>query len=408
MAGARKAASVKRAFNDDPAWPRALARLLAGESIRSIAATLGTNPRRLRRAFARAGVRVAGANVDRAGVPALSSFRARLGREPDGQIAKEAGVTPQAVQGERRRLGIGPFKPAPLMRLSAEERSWIVGADVSQSLPRRRRSDEVAPAVVVRKPSRDSTPSPSAKAESPGGSAPRMVLTYRPADPLPPPADGPARRPLLSADWREERRQELERLIRGTQHNRSDRTRIIRAETPMLEPTAPREASPVRRVRTPAWRAADPAALEALAAEAAAEAARVEAAAEAARVAEQAARVESTRIAEERALAARVAHAELQAELQAAAAQATVEARLDAELRTALAQEAAWATATRPSSPAVPGHAEAWPSLPSWAVHAEGLNEIVYVHAADLLSAIAAAAAALPQDQFPIVAVEAA
>lgn len=404
MAGARKAASVKRAFNDDPSWPRALARLLAGESIRSIAATLGTNPRRLRRAFARAGVRVAGANVDRAGVPALSSFRARLGHEPDGRIAKEAGVTPQAVQGERRRLGIAPFKPAPLMRLSAEERSWIVGADVSHSIPRRRRSDEVAPAVVVRKPARESSASAETKSGTPSGSAPRMVLTYRPADPLPPPADGPARRPLLSADWREERRQELERLIRGTQHNRSDRTRIVRAETPMLEPTAPREAAPVRRARTPAWRAADPAALEALAAEAAAEAARVQAATEAARVAEQAARAESARITEERAQAARTAHAEL----QAAAAQTTVEAHLDTEMSGATAPEAAWATATRPSAPVGPSHADVWPSLPTWAVHAEGLNEIVYVLAADLLGAIAAASAALPQDQFPIVAVEAA
>jgi len=93
-------------------WPIVLRQHEQG-SIRQLARRFGTNPRRLRRGLARCAVRIAGASVTDEGLPALQAFRERLGQEPDGVIASEAGVTVEAVKGERRRLGIEPYRMKP-------------------------------------------------------------------------------------------------------------------------------------------------------------------------------------------------------------------------------------------------------------------------------------------------------
>jgi hypothetical protein len=382
MARARKAKAAKGAFNDDPRWEETVRRLLAGEPIRQIAASLKTKPRRLRRAFARAGVRAAGANLDRAGVLALVAYRNRLGKEPDTTLARAAGVTPEAVQGERRRLGIAAFRPAPLVRLTEAERSWIEGLDLAAAgIPRRPRRSELAeaPSVVVKKPAREGAApvvrrpvaAPVAEPEAPRVPIGRGVVAFRANEPavgpvvVPPPAPpAPAPRSFNhSAAWRretqQERARELEVLLNAPERKRSERLRIVRADAPSPLPEAapaPVAAATPRRPRQPAWRAADPAVLQALAAQAEAEAAR----------AAEIARLE----------AAREAEAER-------------------------ARQAA-------SAVAVPAAAAGWAGAATWAVHAEGLGEIVYVFADDLLGAIQAAEALLPPARFPIVAIEAA
>ena len=82
----------------------------AGESLREISRLFGVNLRRLRRGLARSGLRVAGMDVSEDGHQPLAPFRARLGQEPDAVIAEAAGVGVEAVQGERRRLNIAPFR----------------------------------------------------------------------------------------------------------------------------------------------------------------------------------------------------------------------------------------------------------------------------------------------------------
>ncbi len=103
---------------DAPWWPEAVRRIQAGVSLRDTARSFGTNPRRLRRALARAGIRVGGANLGASGLPALAAFRDRLGQEPDTAIAAQAGVSTLAVQGERRRLGLSAFRPKGRVRQS--------------------------------------------------------------------------------------------------------------------------------------------------------------------------------------------------------------------------------------------------------------------------------------------------
>lgn len=99
------------AATDTPWWPEAVRRIQSGAPLRHTARSFGTNPRRLRRGLARCGVRAGGVNLDGDGVAELQPLRERLGQEPDHHLAAEAGVTVEAVQGERRRLDIDPFRP---------------------------------------------------------------------------------------------------------------------------------------------------------------------------------------------------------------------------------------------------------------------------------------------------------
>ncbi len=94
-----------------PWWPEARRRIPAGASLRDTARRFGTNPRRLRRALARDGVRAGGENIPDAGLPALSDHLDALGQVPDMVIAQRAGVAVEAVQGERRRRDIAAFQP---------------------------------------------------------------------------------------------------------------------------------------------------------------------------------------------------------------------------------------------------------------------------------------------------------
>ncbi len=107
---ALREASHGGAAEGEPWWPE-VARLHDSRPIRELARRFGTNPRRLRRALARSGLRAAGAAIGSSGVSLLRSHLALLGKEPDHLIAAMAGVIPEVVQGERRRLGIPPFRP---------------------------------------------------------------------------------------------------------------------------------------------------------------------------------------------------------------------------------------------------------------------------------------------------------
>lgn len=104
---------IDTAGTDAAWWPEVVRRVHHGESIRATARAFGTNPRRIRRGLARAGLRVGGVEVPEVGLAALAEFGDRLGEEPDGLIAELAGVTVEAVQGERRRRSIAPFRPTP-------------------------------------------------------------------------------------------------------------------------------------------------------------------------------------------------------------------------------------------------------------------------------------------------------
>jgi hypothetical protein len=99
-----------------PWWPEVERRIAQGASLRDTARRFGTNPRRLRRNLARAGVRAGGHDIREFGVEALAPHLERLGVVPDQAIAQEAGVTLEAVQGERRRLKIAAFEPPAPVR----------------------------------------------------------------------------------------------------------------------------------------------------------------------------------------------------------------------------------------------------------------------------------------------------
>ena len=96
---------------ETPWWPEAVRRLRGGASLRELSRVFGANLRRLRRGLARAGVRVAGQDLGDEGLTPLADFRDRLGQIPDSDVADLAGVSVEAVQGERRRLNIEPFRP---------------------------------------------------------------------------------------------------------------------------------------------------------------------------------------------------------------------------------------------------------------------------------------------------------
>lgn len=105
------ARGTSSAVANQPWWPEVLRRLDAGQGIRRVARSFDTTPRRIRRGLASAGLRVGGVDIRRSGVPELSEFQHRLGREPDADISFEAGVTLEEVRAERSRLNIPPFQP---------------------------------------------------------------------------------------------------------------------------------------------------------------------------------------------------------------------------------------------------------------------------------------------------------
>ena len=105
-------ASQGQSVTDSAWWPEAVRRIEAGGSLRAVARSFQTNPRRIRRGMARAGIRVGGSDVTE-GNPELAGIRARLGKEPDGDLAEAAGVSLEAIKGERRRLGIEAYRPPP-------------------------------------------------------------------------------------------------------------------------------------------------------------------------------------------------------------------------------------------------------------------------------------------------------
>lgn len=413
-------------MNEDPRWALVLARLRAGESLRKVAAEFGTNPRRLRRALARASIRVRGESLGRDGVPALVRFRSRLGKESDGAIARDARVTPEAVQGERRRLGIPAFRPSPKVHLSAEEEEWILGPVREPSLPPRRERQAVGP-VVVRKAQRDGgsvirrvAPLPSPDTVSQGAAppappleprGPRLawgVLAFRANEPVSvvrpvEPRQFPAR-PLS------EREEEMQRFLNAPKRERTSRERIIRTETRPFEisPPPPPPATPapvaptLRRTRAPSWRAADPELMLALALEAEREAAAAAAKREAVAAAEREA---AAKVAAERE-AAREEAQRREAAREAALAQAAAEraAAERAAADAAAAERAALVAAKRAVAAARAPVAEASPPSVAvlglegarWAVRYAGLDVTVSVHAADVVSALVAAQASLP------------
>lgn len=177
-----------------PWWPEAVRRIVRGEALRAVARAFRTNPRRVRRGLARAAVRVGGENLGEDGVVALAPFRDRLGVEPDGVIAEEAGVLVEAVQGERRRLGIAPFKPEPAELPEPEAvapRAPRVdelptrpprARPSGEGRPRRRSWDAepVEPTVIRRAPSRARTQSMPRTLPGMGGALPRLASPQRP------------------------------------------------------------------------------------------------------------------------------------------------------------------------------------------------------------------------------------
>jgi hypothetical protein len=143
-------------------WPEVLREHESG-SLRQLARRFGTNPRRIRRGLARAAVRVGGTTVDEAGVPALEAFKDRLGKEPDRTLAAEAGLTVEAIKGERRRLGIDPYRMKP----DVEEWGSKPPGKREKPRPRRRWQDAPEPVVIRRaghgrdgseEPEQDSSP----------------------------------------------------------------------------------------------------------------------------------------------------------------------------------------------------------------------------------------------------------
>ena len=126
-------------------WPEVLRQHEAG-SLRDLARRFGTNPRRLRRGLARAAVRVHGEAVAEEGLSRFEPVRERLGKEPDKTLAAEIGVTIEAIQGERRRLGIEPYR----MRPDAEEWGEKVLPKREKPRPRRRWQDAPEPEIFRR------------------------------------------------------------------------------------------------------------------------------------------------------------------------------------------------------------------------------------------------------------------
>ena len=203
-------------------WPEAL-RMRVTFSLRAIARTFHTDPRRLRRALARAGLRVGGREIaEHTGVPQLSGLRDVLGREPDRAVAKMGGVIPEAVQGERMRLNIPAYVQRRRVRLSREEEDWIRG-------PKRGRRAKVQVEEnlqVVRRTTRTDE-----HAHRPSG----WGVGF--ADPRPrPTSEVPFRSPRVERDFfRSSGADEMEQLLQPVRQ-RDGRQRIVRSEPPRTLP----------------------------------------------------------------------------------------------------------------------------------------------------------------------------
>lgn len=217
-----------------PWWPEAL-RMLEHTSIRAVARRFSTEPRRIRRALARTGLRASGVDLHGEGHPQLVAFRAQLGHQPDRQVARAAGVSVEAVQGERARLGVEPFRQRKRVRLTADDQAWILGP---KKMRRERFRPEPERLQVVRRPSlrtneseRTTTPPVIGMGTPRGLPEPGRVPT------LPGPVDGLRRREF----FRGEDADELQRLLQPVRH-RDGRQRIVRQDAP--RPTVP-EPAPV-------------------------------------------------------------------------------------------------------------------------------------------------------------------
>ena len=285
MSDARKAPehAPTQGAQDEPWWAEAVQAVLAGEGIRSVARRFGTHPRRIRRALARVSIRAQGKPAQR-GLPALGAVRGRLGTEPDGVLARVAGVTPQTIAGERYRLGIQAFKPTPRGSLTPAESAWVRGPERRGRIKPKKHDDVVVVHRVVRPelnarnsrgPSVIRRPVPvedGSVALEPAASIfrnPRGVQTIRAGDgtpvvlgreestsPEPPRGTAPTsglvrmRTELIS-----ERQREIDELLSAPKHDREGRQRIVRTESArLIEPTPLPAPTQRRRPENPAWR----------------------------------------------------------------------------------------------------------------------------------------------------------
>ncbi len=152
------ATSGDRPVQQEAWWPEVLRGHEHG-SLRQLARRFGTNPRRLRRGLARCAVRVGGTTLTDQGNADLAAFRERLGQEPDRTLAAEAGVTLEAIKGERRRLGVEPYRMKP----DVEEWGGKPVQKREKPRPRRRWQDAPEPVIIRRAgSSRDAAVAPDA------------------------------------------------------------------------------------------------------------------------------------------------------------------------------------------------------------------------------------------------------
>lgn len=254
LAGALATEGRGRAAQEAPWWPEAVRELAAGASIRAVARRFGTEPRRIRRALARDGRRAAGVDAGADGFVALEAYTERLGQVPDAKVAAEAQVPVEAVQGERRRRGVEPYRQRRTRRpkLTEEDLSWIRG-------PKRNRREKFKPEAevqVVRRPVRTETPPPVMIRRSVDTDRGHFEATPREVYPRAPRREE-ERRPYERPWIKSEREVEIEQLLSVQRRQREGRQRIVRQDV-RPEPVEPeRTTRPARRGTDPTWRAAD-------------------------------------------------------------------------------------------------------------------------------------------------------
>ncbi|MBN1335890.1 MAG: hypothetical protein JXB39_08020 [Deltaproteobacteria bacterium] len=237
------AVSLQGRAEEEPWWPEAVRVVTAGAAIRETARRFGVEPRRLRRALTRSGVRSGGVNLGTQGIEALTAFRDRLGQEPDGAIAREAGTTVEAVQGERRRLGIPPYRVRP------DEEEWDdepLPPPIERPRGRRRWDELPIPEVIRRRPT-SLEPSPPVEAEptlaeappkpagSPAPAAPERVFLPEPEFESPPILADVAVEPAVQAEDARPRR----RLVRPAPASRPPEPPPVPTRTRTPRPQAP-------------------------------------------------------------------------------------------------------------------------------------------------------------------------
>ncbi len=253
-------------------WSAAVQMLDEGVSIREIARRYATDPRRIRRALARTGVRAHGVDLDGGGLPDLEAHRDQLGRQPDGVVARGAGVTPEAVSGERRRLDIAPFEQRRAERaapaaptLTVDEEEWIRGP-VKEKRERQRINADAL--TVVRRPTRSDSLSPSMmgrpllKPAYTPGEARTPLRTPTPPSPAPSGAftggEPPSRERRGREFFWDDRKSEINALLEAPRHQRDGRQRIVRADLPRLPPIESEDRPARVRSDAPAWRVVAP------------------------------------------------------------------------------------------------------------------------------------------------------